>query len=206
MILFDVTMNNGAATRFHKVVRCEIRDGAINALVNSYASEDAAALSWQDTYALPVPASLGSIADVEAALVAAGGAFAGGSVIPEAVASLDAAKALLRAQVKAERNRAEWAGVEVTCGRIDSDPDAQRKIAGAVITAMLAGTAFSIEWRMQDNAVVTMDAAALQEAGMLVSEHVAACQTLKNSFDAQINAAGDLAALAAIDVISGWPA
>src|SRR5690349_3380329 len=50
------------------------------------------------------------------------------------------------AQVKAARDKAEYAGCMTPLGRVDTDPDSQRKIAGAVQMAMIAGEAFSLEW------------------------------------------------------------
>lgn len=123
-----------------------------------------------------------------------------------AVADLAPLKAAARASVRARRNAAEWAGVTVPgIGRFDSDPDGQRKIVGAVVASGLVGGAFTMDWRLADNSVITLDTAQMAAVGLAMSAHVAACQARKNALDAQIDAATDATALAAIDLEAGWP-
>jgi hypothetical protein len=73
------------------------------------------------------------------------------------------------------------------------------------VVAQINNQPFSMDWRMADDTIVTLDAAQMIAMGMAVAQHVAACQTKKNTLDAQIAAATTVADLDAIDVESGWP-
>ncbi len=110
--------------------------------------------------------------------------------------------------VRVARDRAEWRGCSTPLGRADSDPDSQRKVAGAVQMAMIAqatAAPFSIDWTMQDNDSATHDAAAMILLGVAVGQHVAACHAVALAKRVAIEAAADAAALAVIDVEGGWP-
>ncbi|MEN2746457.1 DUF4376 domain-containing protein [Sphingomonas sp. T9W2] len=110
--------------------------------------------------------------------------------------------------VRVARDRAEWWGCSTPLGRADSDPDSQRKVAGAVQLAMIAqagGAPFSIDWTMQDNSSVTHDAAAMIMLGVAVGQHVAACHAVALVKRSAIEAAENIEALTAIDIEGDWP-
>lgn len=112
------------------------------------------------------------------------------------------------AAVRMARDQAEWWGCSTPLGRADSDPDSQRKVAGAVQMAMIAQAAsapFSIDWTMQDNSSVTHDAAAMIVLGVSIGQHVAACHAVALTKRAAIEAATDITALTAVDIVGGWP-
>jgi hypothetical protein len=119
--------------------------------------------------------------------------------------TLDELKADVRFAVRARRNAAEWGGCNTPSGRIDSDPDSQRKINGSVTMALIAGSAFSVDWRLSDNTVTTLNASQMINVGLAVGQHVSACQDRKNDLDAAITAATSATELAAIDIETGWP-
>jgi hypothetical protein len=50
-----------------------------------------------------------------------------------------------------------------------------------------------------------MAAPAMIQVGLLVGQHVSACQQRKNELDDQIADAANIAALEAIDIEAGWP-
>ncbi|MEN2747083.1 DUF4376 domain-containing protein [Sphingomonas sp. T9W2] len=128
-------------------------------------------------------------------------------IIPPAP-TINQQRALVWEAVRAARDRAEWWGCSTPLGRADSGPDSQRKVAGAVQLAMIAqagGAPFSIDWTMQDNSSVTHDAAAMIALGVAVGQHVAACHAVALAKRSAIEAAGNVEALAAIDVEGGWP-
>lgn len=111
--------------------------------------------------------------------------------------------------VKARRDQAEWSGCNTALGRVDSDPDSQRKTGGAVQMAMIAqaaGAPFSIDWTMQDNSTVAHDAAAMIAMGVAVGQHVAACHEAALAKRTAIDAASTAAAIEAVEVETGWPA
>jgi len=130
-------------------------------------------------------------------------------VRPEAV-RLKLGKLALHEQVKQLRDHHTQAGVTVPPhGTFDSDPDSQRKISGSAVMAMLAiqnSEPFSLDWRLQDNSIVALDAMQMIAVGVAVGQHIAACQYCKNALDALIDAAEDVEALEAIDIEAGWPA
>ncbi|MBB3347313.1 DUF4376 domain-containing protein [Sphingomonas sp. BK069] len=122
---------------------------------------------------------------------------------------LDALRALRWTEVKLARDGAEIGGCDTPLGRIDTTEASQVKIAGAVQMAMLAqvaGQPFSIGWTMQDNTTVDHDDAAMIGMGLAVGEHVLACHEVSRAKRAQLEAAMDAAAIAAVDPASGWPA
>lgn len=124
------------------------------------------------------------------------------------VDDLDALRAARWERVKARRDQAEWAGCDTALGRVDTDPDSQRKTGGAVQMAMIAqaaGAPFSIDWTMQDNSTVSHDAPAMIAMGIAVGQHVAACHEAALGKRAAIDAASTAEDIAAVDIESGWP-
>lgn len=127
---------------------------------------------------------------------------------PDLALDLMVAKINKRQAVALARNTHEWSGAATPLGRMDSDPDSQRKVNGAASMAMIASSAgqpFSIDWTMQDNSTVTHDAAAMMAAGVAMGEHVSACHDRAKVLKANIDDAADAAALEAIDIEAGWP-
>src|SRR3546814_12871945 len=68
------------------------------------------------------------------------------------VQGLESRRRELKASVKALRDLHETSGCATPLGRVDTNPDSQRKISGAVQMAMLSGDAFSID-RSEDRRV-----------------------------------------------------
>ena len=113
---------------------------------------------------------------------------AGYELIPPDIQALRAAKIL---QIKRDRERVENGGCDVTIGenqyRLDTDLKSRLRISGAVQMAMLAQAAnqpFVIDWTMEDNSSVTLDAAGMISVGLAVGYHTAAvferCTSLKS--------------------------
>lgn len=121
------------------------------------------------------------------------------------VVDLVALKAAASERVKVLRERAKDGGVVTPFGPIQTDPDSRTNINGAVQMATILGAAFSVEWRMADDNLVVLDAAAMVNLGLLIGQHVSACQYRKNELDAAIAAAATAAELDAIDLEAGWP-
>jgi hypothetical protein len=92
-------------------------------------------------------------------------------------------------------------------GRVDTDPESQRKVNGAVTMALIAagaGQPFSIGWTMQDNSAVEHDGAAMIAMGAAVGGHVARCHSIALAKRELIAAAGTRAAIEAVDIEGGW--
>lgn len=125
------------------------------------------------------------------------------------VRDLDPRRQRAWAAVKAARDRAEWGGCDTPLGRVDTDPDSQRKISGAVQMAMIAqaaGEPFALDWTMRDNAVVAHDAGAMIALGVAVGFHVAACHAVATAKRVKIGDAASVEQIEAVDVEGGWPA
>lgn len=115
---------------------------------------------------------------------------------------LAAARAQKKAEIKSQRAVHEFGGLSVAPhGTFDTDPESQRKINGSVTMATLLGAAFTIDWRMADNSIVTLDHDGMIAVGLAVGQHVSACQDQKNILDAQIDAAETIEDIAAVQ----WP-
>lgn len=116
-------------------------------------------------------------------------------------------RAHLQAKVKQRREAAKDGGILTPWGPLQTDPDSRTNINGAVQMATILGENFSVGWRMDDeaNTVVTFDAVNMINMGLMVGQHINACQLRKNELDAAIAAAVTLEELNAIDLEAGWP-
>lgn len=121
------------------------------------------------------------------------------------VADLAGPKANLAARVKRRREQAKDAGIVTPWGPLETDPDSRVNINGAVQMATILGADFTITWRMSNNDPVVLDASQMIQMGIMVGQHVSACQYRKNELDAQIAAATTLEELGAIALEDGWP-
>lgn len=123
--------------------------------------------------------------------------------------SLSEAKADKWDQAKTERDRRITAGCTVPgVGTFDTDEVSRGNITGAVTMALIAqgaGAPYSIGWKLADNTIATLNAAGMIGAGGAVGQYVAACHANVQGLGLAIEAASDLAAVAAIDVGAGWP-
>lgn len=125
--------------------------------------------------------------------------------IVEPAFELQEAKARAGQRVRELREIAKDGGLTTPFGPLQTDPDSRVNINGAVQMAGILGAAFALDWRMADDSMVPLDAAAMVQMGLLVGQHIGACQARKNALDAEIAAAETLAALEAIDIEAGWP-
>ncbi|CAD7336034.1 DUF4376 domain-containing protein [Sphingomonadales bacterium 56] len=210
-ILSEVTAPNGAALTFHSIMAIEVdKAGGPVMLINSYRDPTSKAIHWQDRYPIPTGAIFDPADPMQAAasaLVAEGGPFAGGTVLTPAQTELQVSSAVTSMLIKAARDRAQNAGQYVDgIGFFDSGPDSQRLIAGAAMAAFVQGEDFSVDWRLADNSIATLNAAQMIAVGMAIVARVDACQRRKNDLDAMVMAASTLADLAVIPVDEEWPA
>lgn len=87
---------------------------------------------------------------------------------------------------------------------VATDAVSQTKIIGAVVGAQIDPTS-TIQWKMADGEFVTLDAAAMVALATAMRAHVQACFDNEATLRAQIEAAPNDAAVAAIDILTGWP-
>jgi hypothetical protein len=113
-------------------------------------------------------------------------------------------KARKLAALADRRWRAETGGTTIAGRRFSSDEKAQGKLTAAVVASVL-DNAYQLQWKLADGAFVTLDHATLIAAAQGVRAHVQACFDEEAARRSAIVAAEDRAALAAIDIESGWP-
>lgn len=127
--------------------------------------------------------------------------------VDEAV-QLAVMKVKAREKVNARRAEAEAAGCETIRGKVDTDPDSQRRLHGAAVMALISkvsGAAYSVEWRMADNTDQTLSADELLSVVATVGTHIASCHVHSHELKAAIDSAANEKDLSAIDLSVGWP-
>ncbi|MGH6746600.1 DUF4376 domain-containing protein [Novosphingobium sp.] len=126
-------------------------------------------------------------------------------------------RATFAAKIRNQRDQVRdgGCGVEVQgeSYRVETDATSRVNISGSVVMAMLsmqASEAFSTDWRMADNSIISLDAAEMIQLGKTVATFVEAGQRRKNELDALIATIGEgiteeeLAAIEA-QILAGWP-
>ena len=109
-------------------------------------------------------------------------------------------------EAKAYRDQRQTAGCNTPKGRMDTDTESWVKLNGAVTMSQLLGDAFSVDWTMADNTVVTHNAAEIQAAGLAVGQFIAVCHSVGESLRSQIYGAVTVDAVNAIDIEgAAWP-
>ena len=123
---------------------------------------------------------------------------------PPAV-SLEDAKSALLAALATRRWQAEEAGIVIGGVPIKTDRESQTKLTGAYLKADRDPEFTISNWKVAEGLFVTLDAATIIATGDAVTAHVQACFDKEAELTADILAAADAAALAVIDIESGWP-
>lgn len=114
---------------------------------------------------------------------------------------LEPARAAKWSQIKAARDAHENGGFDTDWGRFDSDPASQTKLIGAAQLASIAlaqGAPFGIEWTLQDNTSVPLDANQMISVGVALAAHIDAAHQRGRQLRAQIEAATTLQDLESI--------
>lgn len=193
-LLFNHTMTlpNGVVGTHHRIVRMELSPTleqahlSITTWPDEQARLDGHEAVWMEMVVVDVEAldlSEGLLSGLLAAVLAQP-AYAGGTAVPDASETLEAAKARRTAEIKARRDLLEFGLVESGGLVFDGDAAAQRRITGATAAALIArqmwlvaavqalasatATALPAEpeieevWTLADNSVTDLD-----ESGIL---------------------------------------
>lgn len=93
-------------------------------------------------------------------------------------------------------------------GRIaQADDTTLGRLMAAVLRAQLAqDPTFSIRWKFGDDDFAALSIADVTSYGTAIGNHLQACYDREAQLATAIGAAGDAAAVAAIDLTAGWPA
>lgn len=122
--------------------------------------------------------------------------------------TVDGNRAIIWAEVKAQRDLHINGGAPTPAGIVDSDNEARANVSGAALAAVIAkaaSAAYAVTWTLLDNSPVTLNADGMIAMGLAVMAHVDACHGHARDLRGQIEAASDMAELLAIDVTVGWP-
>ena len=115
-------------------------------------------------------------------------------VDPRTLSDLQAAK---WAQIKRDRDEAEFGGFTWDGSPFDSDAISQSRIQGAVQLAAMA-PGFTIDWTLANNSVRNLSAADLANVGAALVMHVAAQHDKARTLRSQIEAATTVAEVDAV--------
>lgn len=112
------------------------------------------------------------------------------------------------ARIKAERDKREQAGAPYLTGTLDSDSVSTQRIAIAVQAAQAAksaGTAFTLDWTMQDNSVIAMTADQVIGMATALATHSNAVHEASRTARTAIYAATDATGVTAAETAVVWP-
>jgi hypothetical protein len=91
--------------------------------------------------------------------------------------------------IKAARTAAIAAPITVDGNTYDADQDSQTKIAGAVQIATISGSAFEIDWTLENNSVVTLSGPQIIAVGLALAHRSSLIYGQARLLRAQIDAA-----------------
>jgi hypothetical protein len=202
-IILEKKMPNGAVAAYHLIDRVISEAGSNIAIVTSRTASDA--MAWQEPVTIfglqgePII----SAADL---LIASQGYLEGGLIVVDPT-PLEMVRLTMLSRVDRIRETKVNEGCDTPSGRVQTDDVSIRNILGSVQTASLSvmlNQPFSIQWRMADNSLPTLDASAMIAMGVAVMSHVKACYTHSWEIKDAITAADTIEAIKAIDLESGW--
>lgn len=175
-VLKTMIAPNGATVTFHKPGSAEIsfRDGVVVVRMLSWIDQVAHDAGASQVWSWPVTLPLSDAADVESALLTSG-QFAGGSIVPDLSASLEARRARQWMVLKQQREAREYGGFTWDGSAFDSDPESRSRIMGAVQLAILAaanGQPFERTWVLTDNSTRVLDGGDMVAVGIALGAHV----------------------------------
>jgi hypothetical protein len=98
----------------------------------------------------------------------------------------------------------ETGGIVLNGASVATDEISQTKLIGAVVGAQM-DPEVTMKWKMKDGAFVTLDATTIVGVAMAVRAHIQACFDREAELKAEIEAASNPDAMAAIDIAEGWP-
>jgi hypothetical protein len=125
-------------------------------------------------------------------------------VIRSALPTLVQLKANRLAELANMRWQKETGGIVLNGASVATDEISQTKLIGAVVGAQM-DPEVTMKWKMKDGAFVTLDATTIVGVAMAVRAHIQACFDREAELKAEIEAASNPDAMAAIDIAEGWP-
>lgn len=205
MIIFDMQMPNHALGKYHKIIKWEMTPDSTHAVINSYATDDLAMVSWQDTYTIPLEWKISAIDDIEYILTQVGAPMAGGSIVPDSVETLQSAQARKWAIVKIERDKRANGTLTTSLGPIQIDD--KSVVALATAKRLLTDPEATVDWTMADNSIAPLTLADIEVIQDERADFVVAVHRASQALRDLINSAATIGEVEAIDVAAyPWPA
>ena len=121
------------------------------------------------------------------------------TVVALTAEQLEDRKAQKRVQIKQRRDQAIVAGTTINGMAIATDDLSQQRITGAALAATIDNTT-TVQWKLDDNTFVVLDATTVVLIAQAVRAHVQAC------FDREAELLAALNAGESYDIEVGWPA
>jgi hypothetical protein len=125
-------------------------------------------------------------------------------IVPEPP-TLAEVKTKRKADLAMRRYRAEVAGTMVDTISVQTDRASQPKLTGAAVAAMLDPN-YTVVWKCADGTFRSFNHDQILAVAQAARAHVQACFNHEADVVDLIDAAADSAAVAAIDIETGWPA
>lgn len=212
-IIKEVTQDNGVVYGYHSIAAVEfsVPDNTFRVTGNSWVNESikAGGLRHSSSFYLIAPASALAIVDnnIKQAIldyIVSLEAWQGGVTSTALDNSFEALQQLKWNNIKAKRASLEVSGFEYNSQYFDSSLTSQNKIQGAVILAMLSisnNQPYSVDWTLQDNTTISLDAADMIQVGLSLSRHLVELHQTSRKLRETVFAATTVEELDAIE----WP-
>lgn len=201
------TMPNGAVAEFHTIDTITITPNYTVAVINSRSTLDGP-ISWQESMTIPYEdIATDPLVSITTFLTRPEGYLEGGSS-QSTPTELEALRASLLSRVVTVRDRKIASGAEFNGKKVDTDPVSIRNILGsyaAATASLIASVPFTINWRMNDNSLVPLDAISMIQMGNTVLKHVDFCYNRSWALKEEItNEDATVSDLNAILINEGW--
>ena len=197
----------GARADIHRITGAEVTDDAAYVILTSYANVTSDMPLWQDKLEMPRELFTTYPQSVIDWLCAPNGPFHGAEVVEDAT-SIETLKRTRKRLVEHLRDHHIYSGVLTPAGFVDSDPNSIRNIQGAHQLASLSKMTqqpFTMDWRLNDNSEVTLDADQMIAMGNAVLAHIQGCYAHSWNLKEEIDLAATEEDIEAILVGAGWP-
>lgn len=192
-----MAMPNGSQATSHKLDTITITADRQSVIVTSFTAADA--LCWTDSIEIAEGViTADPLNDVAGWLLTT---YLAGGMIEADQTPLEVRKLTSLKRVDQLRDLKVNAGCETPAGAVQTDDVSIRNILGSVQTASLAvmmSQPFSIDWRMADNALVTLDANEMIAMGVAVMQHIKLTYARSWALKSAIEACQDEVSLAAL--------
>lgn len=120
-------------------------------------------------------------------------------------AELATEKTAAKVRVNALRRQHVEGGIDISGTRLRADGETRANLTGALALFAANPTLTTIDWEIQPGQWLEVDPETLQALGVAVGRHVQGCFSHAREMHAAIDSAPDMTALAAIDLVEGWP-